>query len=84
MRDVAEVREELVDPGIIGTFAQLFQIVGNYQIQLIAVCIKDRCAQFHVQTFLDMKTRGLGVVDGHCTYEEESGRRPLTYCIPAR
>lgn len=82
-RDSNRVGERLLNPGIIGTFEQLFEIVERYQVQTIAVCLEDRRAVLPVQTLLDFKAMGLDVVDGHHLYEEESGRLSIDLLKPS-
>ena len=82
-RDTNRVGERLVNPGIIGTFDQLFEIVERCQVQTIAVCLEDRRAVLPVQTLLDFKAMGLEVVDGHHLYEEESGRLSIDLLKPS-
>ena len=72
--DSTRVGERVVNPGIIGTYDQLFEVVERYQVKTIAVCIEDRRAVLPVQTLLEMKAMGLDVVDGHHLYAHESGR----------
>jgi len=82
-REPNRVGERLVNPGIIGTFEQLFEIVERCQIQTIAVCLEDRRAVLPVQTLLDFKAMGLDIVDGHHLYEEESGRLSIDLLKPS-
>ena len=64
-RDPGRVGERLVNPWIIGTYEQLFEIVVRHKIQTIAVCLEDGRAALPVQTLLEFKAMGLEVVDGH-------------------
>ena len=82
-RESSRVGERLVNPGIVGTFEQLFEIVERYRVQTIAVCLEDRRAVLPVQTLLDFKAMGLDVVDGHHLYEEESGRLSIDLLKPS-
>ncbi len=77
------VGERLVNPGIIGTFDQLFEIAERHHVDTIAVCLEDRRAVLPVQTLLDMKAMGLDIVDGHHLYEEESGRLSIDLLKPS-
>ena len=69
-KDASRVGERLVNPSIIGTYDQLFEIAERYQVHTVAVCLEDRRAVLPVQTLLDMKAMGRDVVDGHDLYEE--------------
>jgi sugar transferase (PEP-CTERM system associated) len=82
-RDPNRVGERLVNPGIVGTFGQLFEVVERYQVQTIAVCMEDRRTHLPVHTLLDFKTLGLEIVDGHRLFEEESGRLSIDLVKPS-
>ena len=82
-RDSTRVGERLVNPGIIGTYEQLFEVVERYHVHTIAVCLEDRRAVLPVQTLLDFKAMGLEVVDGHHLYEDESGRLSIDLLRPS-
>ena len=82
-RDSNRVGERLVNPGIIGTFEQLFETVERHRVQTIAVCLEDRRAVLPLQTLLDFKAMGLEVVDGHHLYEDESGRMSIDLLKPS-
>jgi len=82
-KDGSRVGERLVNPCIIGTYDQLFEIAERYQVHTVAVCLEDRRAVLPVQTLLDMKAMGRDVVDGHYLYEEESGRLSIDHLKPS-
>src|SRR5574338_874858 len=82
-KDMSRIGERLVNPSIIGTYDQLFEIAERYQIHTVAVCLEDRRAVLPVQTLLDMKAMGRDVVDGHYLYEEESGRLSIDHLKPS-
>ena len=82
-KDSARVGERLVNPSIIGTYDQLFEIAERYQVHTVAVCLEDRRTVLPVQTLLDMKAMGRDVVDGHYLYEEESGRLSIDHLKPS-
>ena len=80
-RDASRVGERLVNPSIIGTYDQLFEIAERYQVHTVG--LEDRRAVLPVQTLLDMKAMGRDVVDGHYLYEEESGRLSIDHLKPS-
>ncbi len=82
-RDVSRVGERLVNPSIIGTFEQLYEIVEQRNVGTIAVCPEDRRMGLPVLTLLDLKAMGLDVVDGHDLYEQESGRLSIDLLKPS-
>lgn len=82
-RDSARMGERLVNPGIIGGYDQLFEIVERHRIHTIAVCLEDRRGEMPVEALLDIKTLGLQVVDGHTLYEEATGRMSIDLVRPS-
>jgi sugar transferase (PEP-CTERM system associated) len=82
-KDSTRVGERVVNPSIIGTYDQLFEIAERHQVHTVAVCLEDRRAVLPVQTLLDMKAMGRDVVDGHYLYEEESGRLSIDHLKPS-
>ncbi len=82
-RDVTRVGERLLNPSIIGTFEQLYEIVEQWRVDTVAVCLEDRRGGLPVQTLLDLKAMGLEVVDGHDLYERESGRLSIDLLKPS-
>jgi len=77
------VGEAVGSASVIGTYDQLLQLVEQYQVQTIAVCVEDQRAVLPVQTLLNFKAAGLDVVDGHCLFEEESGRLSIDVLRPS-
>jgi sugar transferase (PEP-CTERM system associated) len=80
---VGFIDREKSDPGVIGTYDQLFEIVEHCQVQTIVVCLEDRRTVLPVQTLLDFKAMGLEVIDGHHLFEEESGRLSIDLLHPS-
>ena len=70
---VERVGERLVNPGIIGTYDQLAQVVEQHHVDTIVVCLEDRRSILPVQALLDFKAMGLDILDGHHLFEEASG-----------
>ena len=82
--DASLVGERLINPGIIGTFDQLPELVERYRIGTIAVCLSDRRGgRLPLQTLLDVKAIGIEVVDGHDLYEQESVRLSIHMLKPS-
>ncbi len=81
--DVSHVGQRLVNPSIIGTFEQLYEIVEQHSVGTIAVCLEDRRMGLPVLTLLDLKAMGLDVVDGHDLYEQESGQLSIDLLKPS-
>jgi len=77
------VGERLVNPGIIGTYDQLAQVVEQHQVDTIVVCLEDSRSMLPVQALLDCKARGLNIFDGHHLFEEASGRLSIDSLRPS-
>jgi sugar transferase (PEP-CTERM system associated) len=81
--DPSRVGERIVNPSVIGTYPQLFEIVERYSVRNIAVCLEDRRGTLPLETLLDFKVMGIEVVDGHDMYEEEAGRLSIDLLKPS-
>jgi sugar transferase (PEP-CTERM system associated) len=68
------VGEPLVKPFIIGTYDQLGQVVLQYHVDTIVVCLAEHRMFLPVQALLDFKTMGVNILDGHHLFETASGR----------
>lgn len=77
------VGERLVNPGIIGTYDQLAQLVEQHRVDTIVVCLEDRRSMLPVQSLLDCKAMGLDILDGHHLFEEASGRLSIDSLRPS-
>jgi len=77
------VMERLVNPGIIGTYDQLTQIVEQHRVDTIVVCMEDRRSILPVQALLDFKAMGLNILDGHHLLEMASGRLSIDSLRPS-
>ena len=77
------VGEQLVKPSIIGTHDQLAQLVEQYRVDTIVVCLEDRRSTLPIQSLLDCKAMGLDILDGHHLFEEVSGRLSIDSLRPS-
>ena len=77
------VGKRLVNPGIIGTYDQLAQLVEQHHVDTIVVCVEDRRFILPVQSLLDCKAMGLNILDGHQLFEEASGRLSIDSLRPS-
>lgn len=75
--------EPLVNPGLIGTYDQLAQIVEQHNVDTIVVCLEDRRSTLPVQSLLECKAEGLDILDGHHLFEEASGRLSIDSLRPS-
>ena len=79
----SRVGEDICNSKIVGTYEELFEIVGKYGVQVIAVCLEDRRMILPMQSLLDLKAKGLNIVDGHQLYEQQSGRLSIDLLRPS-
>ena len=77
------VGERLVNPGIIGTYDQLAQLVERHRVNTIVVCLEDLRSILPVQALLDCKAMGLDILDGHHLFEEASGHLSIDSLRPS-
>ena len=82
-RDPSRVGTRVVNPAVIGTVDQLFELSEYHQVQSIAVCVEDRRGSMPLDALLDVKSMGIEVVDGHRMYEEECGRLSIDELKPS-
>ncbi len=82
-RNPSRVGTHVVNPTIIGTVDQLYELSEYHQVQSIAVCVEDRRGSMPLDALLDVKSMGIEVVDGHRMYEEECGRLPIDELKPS-
>jgi sugar transferase (PEP-CTERM system associated) len=77
------VGEPLVNPGIIGTYDQLAQMVEQHRVDTIVVCMEDRRSILPVLSLLDFKAMGMDILDGHHLFEETAGRLSIDSLRPS-
>jgi sugar transferase (PEP-CTERM system associated) len=77
------VGERLVNPGIIGTYDQLAQLVEQHRVDTIVVCLEDRRSLMPVQSLLDCNAMGLGILVGQHLVDEASGRLSIDSLRPS-
>lgn len=82
-REPSQGSSHLGSPQIIGAYEDLSEVVTQFHIHTIAVCVEDRRAVLPVQALLDCKTIGINVIDGHQIYEDESGRLSIDQLRPS-
>ncbi|MFO0673981.1 MAG: exopolysaccharide biosynthesis polyprenyl glycosylphosphotransferase [Polyangiaceae bacterium] len=70
-RDRSQVEPDI---GIIGTYAELFDVVMNEDIRLVLVAYPDRRGTLPVEQLLEVKFRGVEVEEGVNFYERTTGK----------
>ena len=78
-----EVGHQFGNSQIIGAYDNLCEVVEQFHVHTIVVCVEDRRAVLPVQALLDCKTVGIEVIDGHQIYEEKLGRISIDQLRPS-
>ncbi|HTL45314.1 MAG TPA: TIGR03013 family XrtA/PEP-CTERM system glycosyltransferase [Vicinamibacterales bacterium] len=72
--DASRIGERIVNPGIIGTPADIDRLVAAHQIDRIVVGLADRRGKLPIQELLRAKMSGVRVEDATTTYERVTGK----------
>jgi sugar transferase (PEP-CTERM system associated) len=78
-----EVGRVLVNPGVIGTLADLSRLTAELDPSLIVVAQEDRRKRLPVDLLLRLRTTGVRVVEAASLFEALSGRIPLRDLRPS-
>jgi len=72
--DPARIGERIVNPGIVGTPADIERLIATHQIDRIVVGLSDRRGKLPVEELLRAKMAGIRVEDATTTYERVTGK----------
>jgi len=72
--DAARLGERIVNPGIIGTPADMGALIAHHQIDRIIVGLADRRGKLPVEELLRAKMAGIRVEEATTTYERVTGK----------
>ena len=72
--DPARIGERIVNPGIVGTPADIAALIERHQIDRIIVGLSDRRGKLPVEELLRAKMAGIRVEDATTTYERVTGK----------
>jgi sugar transferase (PEP-CTERM system associated) len=72
--DARRIGERIVNPGIIGTPADIPRLIAEHQIDRIIVGLADRRGKFPIDELLKAKMSGVRVEDATTTYERVTGK----------
>jgi sugar transferase (PEP-CTERM system associated) len=72
--DPSRIGERIVNPGIIGTPADIARLITERRIDRIVVGLSDRRGKLPVDELLNAKLRGVRVEDATTTYERVTGK----------
>lgn len=77
------IGKRLVNPGIIGGFAELDTFVQRDRVDRVVLSFAERRGQMPVQKLLSVKFSGVLVEDAHSLYEKLTGRIMLERLTPS-
>jgi sugar transferase (PEP-CTERM system associated) len=72
--DASRIGERIVNPGIVGTPADIGMLIKRHQIDRIIVGLTDRRGRLPVEELLRAKMAGIRVEDATTTYERVTGK----------
>jgi sugar transferase (PEP-CTERM system associated) len=72
--DPRRIGERVVNPGIVGTPADILRLVKEHQVDRIIVGLADRRGKLPVDELLQAKMSGVRVEDATTTYERVTGK----------
>ena len=72
--DESRIGERIVNPGIVGTPADIERLVAAHQVDRIVVGLSDRRGKLPVEELLRAKMAGVRVEDATTTYERVTGK----------
>jgi len=72
--DASRIGERIVNPGIVGTPADIGRLIAEHKIDRIIVGLSDRRGKLPVDELLSAKLRGVRVEDATTTYERITGK----------
>ena len=77
------IGKSLVNPGVIGGFADLDNFVQRDRVDRVVLSFAERRGQMPVQKLLSLKFSGVRVEDAHSLYEKLTGRIMLERLTPS-
>jgi sugar transferase (PEP-CTERM system associated) len=81
--DQEKVGTPLVNPGIIGDYSQIIELVNKNKIDRIIVALEERRGKFPAPELLACKMSGISVEDGLQFYEHLTGRLQVEHLKPS-
>ena len=72
--DASRIGERIVNPGIVGTPADIGRLIAEHKIDRIIVGLSDRRGKLPVDELLHAKLRGVRVEEATTTYERVTGK----------
>lgn len=81
--DPSKVGQSIVNPGVIGCFGDIANIVKGEKIERIIIALPDRRARLPMRALLDCKLRGVTVEEGETFEERMTGKIPIDNLKPS-
>lgn len=81
--DPSKVGQSIVNPGVIGCFGDIADIVRVEKIERIIIALPDRRARLPMRALLDCKLKGVTVEEGETFEERMTGKIPLENLKPS-
>jgi sugar transferase (PEP-CTERM system associated) len=81
--DASRIGERIVNPGIVGTPADMASLIATHQIDRIVVGLADRRGKLPIEELLRAKMAGIRVEDATTTYERVTGKIMLDDLRPS-
>jgi sugar transferase (PEP-CTERM system associated) len=81
--DPSRIGERIVNPGIVGTPADMAALIARHQIDRIVVGLSDRRGKLPTEELLRAKMAGIRVEDATTTYERVTGKIMLDDLRPS-
>jgi sugar transferase (PEP-CTERM system associated) len=72
--DASRIGERIVNPGIVGTPADMDRLIAEHHIDRIVVGLSDRRGKLPIEELLRAKMAGIRVEDATTTYERVTGK----------
>ena len=73
----------IVNPKVIGTYADLPRLVADEKVDRIIVGLPDRRGKLPIQELLDLKTKGVAIEEVTTFYERVAGKIPVENLKPS-
>jgi sugar transferase (PEP-CTERM system associated) len=72
--DPEKLGKKIVNPGVIGDYKKLTQIIEQWNIKKVIVALPDRRGNLPLNELLQCKVKGIKIIDGVSFYEQISGK----------
>jgi len=81
--DPAKLGMSIVNPGVVGGYGDIAQIVKDNNIERIIIALKDRRARLPMSALLECRLRGVVIEESETFNEKTAGKIPLDHLKPS-